>query len=326
MPFNGSGTFNRIYSWVADKNAGLDISSSRMDTDTDDIAANGLSVCLTRDGQGSATANLPMNTFRHTSVGNAVNRTDYAAAGQIQDGGLLYNSSAGSSNAYTLSLSPAITVYSAGQTFLFKANFTNTGASTLNVNGLGAKNIYKQSAAGPIALTEGEIKSGQVAGVTYDGTEFQLTTAPAPVSFIQSGTAVTAPNDTSEDTLATIAIPANSIGANGKVIVSLNFQTTNDANAKTIRVKFGGTTIASNNFASVSGGLIQVWIANANATGTQSNSSWVIVTTGAGYAAATSSSIDTTAAQNIVVTCQKANGADTVVMVDYSVEIRSIGS
>jgi hypothetical protein len=85
MSWNGGGNFNRLYSWVADKAAGLNISSVRMDADTNDIAANGFGNCLTPDGQGQPTANLPMANFRHTGVGNGVARNDYAALGQIQD-------------------------------------------------------------------------------------------------------------------------------------------------------------------------------------------------------------------------------------------------
>jgi MYXO-CTERM domain-containing protein len=55
MPWTGAGSFSRIFSWQADKAAGLDISSVRLDTDTNDITANGLGNCLTRDGQGSPT-------------------------------------------------------------------------------------------------------------------------------------------------------------------------------------------------------------------------------------------------------------------------------
>lgn len=83
MPWNGSGVFNRIYSWVADANAGLDISATRMDTDTDDITTSGFGNCLTRDGQGIATANLPMGGFRHTGASNGVAATDYATVGQV---------------------------------------------------------------------------------------------------------------------------------------------------------------------------------------------------------------------------------------------------
>ena len=83
MPWNGSGSFLRIYSWQADAAAGIDIVASRMDGDTDNITNNGFSNCLTRDGQGSATALLPMNGFRHTGAGPAVNTGDYITLGQI---------------------------------------------------------------------------------------------------------------------------------------------------------------------------------------------------------------------------------------------------
>lgn len=84
------GVFTRLYSWVSDAAAGIDISSSRMDADTNLITATGLGNCLTRDGQGSATGNLPMNSFRHTGVGNAVAATDYVALGQLQSPGSLH--------------------------------------------------------------------------------------------------------------------------------------------------------------------------------------------------------------------------------------------
>lgn len=87
MPWNGSGIFNRIYSWQSDKAAGINITASRMDGDTNDIASNGFGNCLTRDGQGAPTANLPMATFRHTNVGNGQAATDYLAVGQLQPSG-----------------------------------------------------------------------------------------------------------------------------------------------------------------------------------------------------------------------------------------------
>lgn len=87
--WTGAGTFARLYSWVADAAAGIDISSSRMDADTNLITTVGFDNCLTRDGQGSATANQPMNGFRHTGVGNGVAATDYVAMGQLQSPGSL---------------------------------------------------------------------------------------------------------------------------------------------------------------------------------------------------------------------------------------------
>lgn len=81
--WTGSGTFTRIYSWVADAAAGIDITASRMDDDTDNVTTNGFNNCLTRDGQGSATANLPLNNFRFTNAGNGVNPQDFVTMAQL---------------------------------------------------------------------------------------------------------------------------------------------------------------------------------------------------------------------------------------------------
>ena len=88
MPWSGSGVFTRLYSWVADAAAGIDISSTRTDADTNDITANGFGNCLTRDGQGSASANLPMNGFRFTNVGNGQNAQDLVTLAQITPPGI----------------------------------------------------------------------------------------------------------------------------------------------------------------------------------------------------------------------------------------------
>jgi hypothetical protein len=54
--------------------------------------------------------------------------------------------------------------------FWFVASGTNTGAATLNIDSLGAKSITR----GTAALAAGDIISGSVALVVYDGTQFQL--------------------------------------------------------------------------------------------------------------------------------------------------------
>lgn len=77
MPFNGSGTFNRIYSWVTDKANGIKINASRMDDEFDGLAA-GLSNCITRDGQSIVTADIPFNGHRLTGVGTPSVGTDAA--------------------------------------------------------------------------------------------------------------------------------------------------------------------------------------------------------------------------------------------------------
>lgn len=82
--------------------------------------------------------------------------------------------SGGTANAQTLTYSVAPAAYYQGQIFAFIAGATNTGTCTLNVNSLGAKNVY----LGNAALTGGEILSGKVYVVAYDGTQFQMISPP----------------------------------------------------------------------------------------------------------------------------------------------------
>lgn len=77
----------------------------------------------------------------------------------------------GSANAYTLTSGQSLAAYATNQSFMIGANFTNSGASTLNVDGLGAKTVTKN---GTTALASGDIVSGRAYRVFYDGTEFQV--------------------------------------------------------------------------------------------------------------------------------------------------------
>lgn len=155
MGWNGSGTFNRLHSWIADAAAGLDISSVRTDADTNDIASAGFGNCLTRDGQGQATANLPMAGFRHTGVGNGVAVSDYAALGQAQDGLLNWTTAGGTVDVITATYTPAITALTDGLLLSFRATGANlTTTPTFSPNGLTAKTITRNG----IALVPGDIR------------------------------------------------------------------------------------------------------------------------------------------------------------------------
>ena len=166
MAFNGSGTFVRLYNWVNDRDAAIPITASRMDGEQDGFAT-GLSTCITKDGQTTVTANLPMNTFKHTGVGNANARDQYAAAGQIQDNSLKYAVGAGTANAQTVTLAPAITAYTDGMVIFFEAGATNTGATTLNVNSVGAQSVVMPNGD---ALPAGALTSGKQYAVINDAT------------------------------------------------------------------------------------------------------------------------------------------------------------
>lgn len=81
--------------------------------------------------------------------------------------------SGGSADAYTLT-SPtghAFTSYITGMTVCFLANHTNTGAATLNVDGVGAKSLRK---FGSTNVISGDIETGNLVLAIYDGTNFQI--------------------------------------------------------------------------------------------------------------------------------------------------------
>lgn len=66
---------------------------------------------------------------------------------------------------------PPYTSYVAGMTLSFIPVATNSGAVTIDVDGLGAKNIFVGSAT---ALSSGDLVAGRIAQIEYDGTRFQL--------------------------------------------------------------------------------------------------------------------------------------------------------
>jgi len=168
--WSGSGVFTKTYSWVVDAANGIKIRADRHDTNDTDFT-NGINNCLTKDGQNSPTGDLPMNSQKHTGVGNATARDNYLAMGQFQDGGGIYVVTTGSADTYVASITPAITAYTAGQRFLININATNTGASTINFNAVGAASLVK---AGAVAMEANELIAGRLYTIIYDGTNFQV--------------------------------------------------------------------------------------------------------------------------------------------------------
>lgn len=75
----------------------------------------------------------------------------------------------GSANAYVLTSGLSLAAYVSGQSFLIKASFTNSGAATINVDGLGAKSLVKGVST---ALASGDMVSGAFYRVSYDNTNF----------------------------------------------------------------------------------------------------------------------------------------------------------
>lgn len=89
MPWDGAGNFTRDNgvntgdnAWEQDKNAGVKIVTSRHDYHDTDIA-DGVDNCLTKDGQNSPTANLPMAGQKHTGAAVATANGEYVAFDQF---------------------------------------------------------------------------------------------------------------------------------------------------------------------------------------------------------------------------------------------------
>jgi hypothetical protein len=190
--WNGSGTWSRAYDWTNERDAGYNIDATKFDAENDAIS-DGINNCLTKDGQNAPTANLPMGGYKHTGVADGTAANHYATLGQIQGGAQRWGGTAGgTANAQTINLSPAISSYTAGLIVTFFPAATNTGAMTLNVNGLGAKSVlsYGQSLGG------GEAQVFIPCTVVYDGGSFNLisnaaTLAPAAKAYANVLTTLT---------------------------------------------------------------------------------------------------------------------------------------
>lgn len=72
---------------------------------------------------------------------------------------------------YVIDYDNDYTEYTAGDKFFVKFTNGNTGPATLNINGVGAVAIKKNASE---SLVLGDIASGQISMVTYDGDNFQV--------------------------------------------------------------------------------------------------------------------------------------------------------
>lgn len=199
MSFNGSGVFN-LYSPGNPVVTGTTISSTWANNTLSDIAT-GLSTAITKDGQTTITANIPFNGNKITGLGAGTARTDAASLASIQDGtGIYVATVGGTADAITLSPSPSIASYTAGQAFYWIASGANTGAATLQVSGIASPKALTKN--GSTALAAGDIPSGALVGARYDGTRFQMVATPTTI----------APDSVTNAMLAEMA--ANTVKAN----------------------------------------------------------------------------------------------------------------
>lgn len=111
------------------------------------------------------------------------------AVAQYATDGDYYVDSGSSTNAYvaiTHTARKGVFALTAGVQIRFIPLVANTAAATINVNGLGVKDIKAQD--GTSDLSAGDMAAGQVANLFYDGTNFRLLkpqTAGLPIDYIK---------------------------------------------------------------------------------------------------------------------------------------------
>lgn len=182
MSYNGSGVF-QINTTGQPVVAGTVISSTAFNALTSDLAT-GLSTAITKDGQTTPTANIPLAGFKITGLGAATVGTDAVQYGQIQSNTDKLVTVSGT-DTLTGSVTPALTAYAAGNLFSFVVANTNTGAVTINIDGVGSKAITR---TGSTALVAGDMVAGEVVLIEYDGTRFQLLNGNSFTNLNVSGT------------------------------------------------------------------------------------------------------------------------------------------
>lgn len=188
------------------------------------------------------------NTTKAVTPAGVKAVTDAHALDYVRQPG--YGTTAGTGAAYTLTLSPALASYVAGVCVAIKIHTANTGACTLNVNSLGAKNLLKP---GGTAMAAGDLKLNGIYTFRYDGTSFILQGegGGSNIKSIQRGSI------TSVSTSTTVDITISSVDVN-KSTVEIRSNPEGTAantlfyaeliNSTTVRLTRYGTSSVSSNF------------------------------------------------------------------------------
>lgn len=189
---------------------------------------------------------------------------------ELQQGTLLYGEDTGASDAYAITLTPALTSYASGTSLFFSANTANTATSTLNVNGLGAKDIVHRNGT---HLNTGDVIADQVLHVVYDGVNFVLL-SPRGL-YDRSSTDITySAIEWSSKSLASTTITGGDLGTNNMLRGKLFFEEMGGGGLTfntTFRMSYGGSYVASTSVYTTesSGGVIDFELMGSGTTGTQ---------------------------------------------------------
>lgn len=142
-----------------------------------------------------------------------------------------------------------------------------------------------------------------------------------------SATAVSCAADTAENTLATYTLVGYTMGPRASIRIKAEWSYTGSANAKTLRIKFGGTDFLSvgDTAPANTSAIGECQIYNRGSQSSQRGSGTVI-SNGATVFAGTvqTATVDTSAAVTILITGQKASAGETLTLESYTIEILKV--
>lgn len=124
--------------------------------------------------------------------------------------------SAVGTDAYAITLTPAVTAYTTGDVYYFKADVANTGACTLNVSGLGAKTLLTNKGLTP---PDNYIAAGAMVQCMYDGTNMQILSVGSTSQLSQSIKEIYGASVAGTDTYAITVQPTPIAYAAGQVYI-----------------------------------------------------------------------------------------------------------
>lgn len=227
--------------------------------------------------------------------------------------------------------SPTITIGSAGGTVGVIAT-PGTSGLAFNSNGATQVQINNTTSATRALTLTGSNGGNPTIGTTAGSVAFSapidgatLATRLVKGVFVLGASAVAVPltGSTAETTLATVSIPANSMGTNGIVRVTAQYSYTNVAAGNwTPRIKFNGTAYYDNvNTSAGLSGRFQAQFANRNATNSQVGNAIGQVNWSSSTTNIVTSAHDTTTSLNLIFTGQLASASDTMKLESYLVEL-----
>lgn len=190
--------------------------------------------------------------------------------------------------------------------------------STLAITGttVDVTSLVYTSGGTDVAVVDGGTGSSTARGAAANlGTEYIL--ANSGVVSSHTGT-------TSETTLATVTIPAGAMGPNGAVIIRVLYSWTSSANSKTPRIRFGGaagTIYHGFTATTTTGQQMYLIIRNRNSASSQVGQPSAYAGIGSTTAAIVTSSIDTTAAVDVLIRGILGDASETISVEGYTVSI-----